>query len=611
MNTPKSLLVLALVVLLGAGPHVFAQSTPPRSAEQLASAMTSRFLGIDTVAFHEVYPHADGRELHGEAVRRSLPRQSSVARVLTQSRQSAVLLFGGVVRFGNTGDETSASRALSGVYRARRSTQGAWTLGSVVPFGTMASIRRHHLFVNLRPGRGIDVTDTLDLDVRSQLGAALRLNHRASHVRVSANSKEIQCVAGDGLLWLPLPAGRHRVIVTYTIDVAADSASDANSGRFAERFGHLRGQYYWHPFIDHDDAAAVRITVRSPRDIVVATDLAQRVSDRADYRVTEGIGDLVATLSLFYDAEWVPEERVMGPLRFSLFARPDFEPSAAELAAAFQKAYTVFDAQFGPPSGEYVAVVQQRTRDGVGWPFMSNAVIAANASGGALMSRAPRPRAFFAHEVAHRWTRPIGRGRNFLSEGWATFAESLALDAEFGDSVGVDFWRSQRALYRDGNFDGIARLDRDDRNAGVSYAKGAWVLRMLEVKIGARAFRQGMRVWMAREPRRATLAQFVSDMSQASGTPLRNWFAPWLEGTVVPHLSARVADNFLEITQHQKNILFKLDVDVDLATEAGSTRVRVPLRKRTARVPLPPGMSSPVVATIDPLVQLLFMERAR
>lgn len=496
-----------------------------------------------------------------------------IGRVVHQTPDRAVLVLSGLPEFdGGTAAETSASRGVSGYYEAVREREG-WRLGRRLPIDAGNTILAQELDVELRPGEGLLVSDTLTLAIGDSVGFAVRLNHAARLESVRAGGEAIDHEFGGGLLWVGLAPGRRRLVLDYVIDVARDSAAHPNSGRFASDYGHVRNQYYWHPFFDFQSGAQIAdfaIRVRGPADVQVATDLPQTETVVGETRTVRARSrEPTFALSLFYDREWEPTTSEVEGYRLRHFATRGTPPSTDSLAAAFRRTYSVLRARFGAPTDGYLAFVQGRAREGSGWLFRTNDVIAMPEGGGSRTSRGGGwPRAWFGHELAHGWTRPTGPAANFLREGWATFAEALLLEREFGPEAVEDFWGAERAQYF-ARFDGRASVLDDPGNQGVAYSKGSWILRMLRDFIGAEAFERGFTSYMAtsvEEP--AGHEAFAAAMSEASGRDVGAFLRPWLEAVEVPAIEAAIEGDGLVV--RQIGPVHPLPLEIELFTPDGT-----------------------------------------
>jgi hypothetical protein len=411
-----------------------------------------------------------------------------------------------------------------------------------------------------------------------------------------------------GLLWVDIPAGRRGTLVLdYSLDVARDSARNGYFARFDPDFGHARNQHYWHPFFgfrSERGGAHFNLTVRAPSDVQVATDIPQTDTVVDGTRiVTARTPRPTAALTLMYDRRWEPVERSIGGMSVRLAVDDSVRPSRDAIESGLERVHRVLSRRFGEPRSRYLTVVQGRGQQGHGWIFRSNDMLAGGPVGGELLRTGERPRALFGHEAAHGWTAPTGPGSNWLSEGWAMYAESLLLADEVGADAAERFWTAMEADYHRDGYEGTASLAADAINSGVSYPKGAWVLRMLEDHVGADVFDRGMRAWMALpDATPATTDAFIGAMSTAAGRDVGAFLRPWLDETVIPRVAAVVEGETLIVSQEGPSFL--LDVDVDLVTAEGTVRRRVSLTGPSATLSLG-GLSGVTGVVIDPDRRLL------
>jgi hypothetical protein len=602
--------VLLLLWLTGitsgaAAQQRISQAAAPSPAS-LAELVLTRFSSGSPEAFDSVYPFERGRGLVRFAAERKLPRPPGIARVLSTESDRAVLLLSGYVKFGNSGDETIYSDGFSGLYEARRGT-GGWHLSERLPLAGENRIHAQALGVHLEPGRGLRITDTLDISIRDRTGFTARLNHTAKIREVRLNGRSVRLAFGGGVLWISAKTTeRGRLVLSYEIDVAQDSSTNANSGRFGPVYGHVRNQYFWHPRLDESgaDLADFRITVRAPGEFRVATDLPQSERTAGAVRTVHArTSQPTSALSLFYDRDWRPQERQAGNFRFAAFVTPSFSPSTDSLVLAFQRAHRVLSRSFGEPPAAYFAIVQGRAREGAGWLYLSNNASVAAENGGTFGRGHPAPRAFFGHEVAHGWTRPTGAARNLLTEGWATFAESLLLREEFGEAVERTFWERERNLYETGGYEGQASILEDPLNSGVSYHKGAWIFRMLREIMGDSAFVRGMRQYMAIPAGRpAGLEEFTAALSRTAGQDLAPFLRPWIQEKAIPDVYARLENG--RVILSQRGPVFRLPVELELMTAAGPVRRTVQLDQQSVTLDVS-GLGAVTDVLIDPDHRLL------
>ena len=563
---------------------VLAQQTEPKRLDAhvpatLAKLILARFASGTAEGFAQVFPDEEGRALVSQAVDKQRQRIPGIGRVVWSSQDRAVMVLSGVVLSGNSGDETISSRAFSSFYEATK-VEGTWKISRRLLLDGKNRIRSHDLDVTITPGLGLRIIDTMQITIGEQYGLAARLNHRAKISSVLLDGKSAKYEFGGGLLWIRSSRKRSaRLRLKYSIDVEQNPKGD-NSGNFLADAGHVRNQYFWHPFVDSNssaDLADFSISVHIPSEYHVTTSLPQTET------VFDGIRSVLGrslkptfALSLLYDKDWQVISQQIEGFRFETFLGSDFKPPPAQLESVFRRTYNLLSAKFGPPQANYFAVAQGRARRVGGWLYRTNDLIVAGEIGGSTSARGPRPRAYFGHEVSHGWTSPTGPATNFLMEGWATYAESLLLKDEFGADVERDFWESQRNNYFTGGFEGCNTILNDPDNSGVAYGKGAWILGMLRDFIGDAAFEKGMRDYMKIRPgQTAGLEQFTTAMTAATGRDIASFLKPWVSESVIPDLTTRIENQRLIVTQTGPQ--FELPLEIELITAKGSIRKTVHL----------------------------------
>jgi hypothetical protein len=582
--------VLGLVFGMGTAagvPGLVDEEPRPASPEALAATVMELLVSGDPEAFDRIFPSEEGRSFVRSAREQDIPLVPGGSRVLRSSAGEATLLLAAHPALGNSGDETIYSRLFSGLYRAVLDDRG-WRISHRVPMDGENRITRQMLHVELDPGHGLWIHDTLEVEVGSREGFWAHLNHRAQLESVSLEGSEVDHHFQSGLLWAAVPPGAgRRLELKYRLDVAADSAAGPNSGRFEVDFGHVRSQYFWHPFFDFHtaaDRAYFRIRVEAPADVEVLTSLPQTDFVQSGRRIVEASSEHpVSALTLLYDREWERHVRQAEEMRIEVFTVPGFRPGAEEIASDAEEAYRILRAHFGEPGSRYLAIAQGRARPG-GWHFRSNDLVVGGGAGAAGSRGGALPRAWLGHEVAHGWTRPSGDGSNFLSEGWAMLAEALLIEARYGSELLEGYWEHHRNVYERRGWDGRASLLGDPNNAGIAYYKGSWVLRMLRDVMGEAAFDAGLGAYMALLPGSpAGVEEFVEAMSGAAGWDVWAFLRPWLEESRIPHLRVSIEADGVAIDQLGPSFAFPLELD--LVTEHGTVRRTVQLGADRTLVP--------------------------
>lgn len=598
--------VSPLIVTRCFGQQASVASAGAANPKGLADLVLARFASGSPEEFASVFPESEGRDLVARATSKGQERRAGIGRVVWSGSDRAILVLSGVVLSGNSGDETTSSRAFSNFYEAAK-VEGSWKISRRLPLDDKNCIRSHNLEVTVTPGKRLDVVDILRISVGEQFGFAVRLNHHARISNVRLNGKSVQYEFGGGLLWVrATPKTSARLMLAYSIGVEQNPKGD-NSGNFLMDAGHVRNQYWWHPLFDFNssaDLADFSIKLRIPFKYRVTTSIPQIEAVRNDIRTIQG-HSLKPTfaLSLLYDKDWQVISQQTKGFRFETFLTPDFKPSRTQLEAVFRRTYDLLSAKFGPPQANYFAVVQGRARRAGGWLYRTNDSIVAGEVGGPTSSRGPRPRAYFGHEVSHGWTSPTGPATNFLMEGWATYAESLLLRDEFGPDVEHDFWASQRNNYFTGGFEGRETILNDPNNDGIAYAKGAWILHMLRDAIGSEAFESGMREYMTIRPGQpAGLEEFTAAMTRAARRDIGMFLKPWVTESVIPNITTRIENQRVMFTQ--VGPVFQLQVEVELATAKGIFRKTVQLNHKEESLDIS-DLGAVTAVRIDPNHRLL------
>ena len=156
-----------------------------------------------------------------------------------------------------------------------------------------------------------------------------------------------------------------------------------------------------------------------------------------------------------------------------------------------------------------------------------------------------------AHEIAHQWfgdlVTPVWWDDIWLNEGFATWMsrkpieawhpewhleEDAAADAQ--QIIGVDSLASARAIHGNPNTPSEIKEMFD----GITYEKGAAVIRMLESYVGPEVFRKGVNVYLASHTNgSATSADFWRAEAEASDKPVDQIMPTFVLEPGVPMLS--------------------------------------------------------------------------
>jgi aminopeptidase N len=157
------------------------------------------------------------------------------------------------------------------------------------------------------------------------------------------------------------------------------------------------------------------------------------------------------------------------------------------------------------------------------------------------------------HEMAHMWFGDLVTMRwwddLWLNESFATYASYLGLvEATRFRSAWSSFASALKTwAYRQDQLPSTHPIVADAPDIetmktnfdGITYAKGASVLRQLVAWVGQKEFLDGVRAYFARHAWGNTdLADFLAALEEASGRPLGDWSRQWLETTGVNTMRA-------------------------------------------------------------------------
>ena len=226
------------------------------------------------------------------------------------------------------------------------------------------------------------------------------------------------------------------------------------------------------------------------------------------------------------------------------------------------------------------------------------------------------------HELAHHWSGNLVRIASWndlwLSEGMADYLDNRFAAAREGADAERTAWRSERA----GAFAAEAlekhalrppdpEVDMQRILDQVSYAKGAWVLRMLERRMGEGAFTRFLRAWFDEHAFAAAgTSDFERALVTAWGPEATRFFADWVYGLGHPEctVSLQLTDGGVDVIVEQTQRTgpeggFRFPLDVELVGGNARQRLTVDVTGRHAtahaRVPFVPKE-----AFLDPDVTL-------
>jgi len=163
------------------------------------------------------------------------------------------------------------------------------------------------------------------------------------------------------------------------------------------------------------------------------------------------------------------------------------------------------------------------------------------------------------HEMAHMWFGDLVTMRwwddLWLNESFATYMSVLAQTSATRWTNGwTTFCNAEKTwAYRQDQLPSTHPIAADAKDIvtvkanfdGITYAKGASVLKQLVAWVGQEEFLAGVRAYFRQfEYGNTTLADLLGALQEASGRDLSNWSAEWLQTTGVNTLRARFETDF-------------------------------------------------------------------
>ncbi|MFQ5768535.1 MAG: M1 family aminopeptidase [Acidobacteriota bacterium] len=206
-----------------------------------------------------------------------------------------------------------------------------------------------------------------------------------------------------------------------------------------------------------------------------------------------------------------------------------------------------------------------------------------------------------AHEAAHLWWANHvgleGPGAASLQEGLAEFGAARALGDILGEASEAAHWRTLRNEYllsSEGMVEaGISLTSGDDRpfRRAVRYARAAWVIRMLQARVGAQAFHLALvRFTRAGDP--LTWEKLLAALERLASVDLTFFRSGWVSGTGHPDLYLRTDPHTGRITAWNRG---QGGGEVPVQIRCGREGVA-----RTVYLSLRPGQSRELPGVRDP-----------
>jgi aminopeptidase N len=229
-----------------------------------------------------------------------------------------------------------------------------------------------------------------------------------------------------------------------------------------------------------------------------------------------------------------------------------------------------------------------------------------------------------SHELGHQWFGDLVTckdwGDIWLNEGFATFAETVWIEARLGkDEADYLRWSGAREWFDSGNLwnKPIVRHDFEDSSEfdGNAYGKGGWALYMLRHQLGEDAFYRGIKHYLeVNRGKNVVTADLAKAIEEATHTNVDQFFSQWIYGAGAPKFDLSYTYDgekhqvALTVKQAQKVEgrvgLFRVPVEIEITTAAGPKLYNVVVSNDKQTFSLP-AESVPLMVLFDKGGQLL------
>ncbi|MEP6924775.1 MAG: M1 family aminopeptidase [Pyrinomonadaceae bacterium] len=381
----------------------------------------------------------------------------------------------------------------------------------------------------------------------------------------------------------------------------------------------------WFPFHDYaaDRATAeILITVPAGTQVVGYSDepVTQTAASggQTRYRLVNTKPALIGNLAA---GKFISKSLRFGSNEIQFFVQPTNEGRINEFGETIGKALEFYTAHFGAAANGNKLVVAQiddeslDTYSGAGMMFLSaklfeNTPLNANEK--------------LERETAYQWWGQTVGLKSFddawLSQGLAEYS-ALELRESKANSTQTEEM-NRELLERALTFEQTASLVRapatlDDQSSAyqyIVYYKGSAVFRLLRETMGRDKFNTLLKTYLTQyRGKNSSIDDFETLASKVNGTPLRYFFARWVEGTGVPEFKADYqiirtrSGKFIArgtVTQNYDNL--RLPVDVKLRSEGddGSQTQTLKVEESSEDFNLT-STGKPLEVVIDPSYKLL------
>lgn len=463
----------------------------------------------------------------------------------------------------------------------------------------LIEIRSYYLELDLRDAMDLEqstypVTTTVNF-TSSAVGAETFLNYLGESVesiRLNGTSLDVDHVAGSARIVLSGLARENTVVIR-------SHSQYSHSGEGLHRFvDPVDGQVYLYSQFEPADArrvypnmeqpdlkASFHVTITGPDTWTIASNsvesgreqLAEGIA-KVEFAPTKAMSTYLTTFLAGpyarFEATWDGHQKAAAsPIDLRVFCRQSLAEyvDADDLFDQTKRGLTWFHDQFqvAYPWGKYdQAFVPEYNLGAMENPglvtFNEDYIFTSRATVSQFTGRATT----IMHEMSHMWFGNLVTMKwwddLWLKESFADFFGTKAVeDATKYPGAWQSFAHQRKAwAYRQDSYPtthpivaDIVDLEAARQNFdGITYAKGAAVIKQLYHYVGDTAFLQACRIYFERFAfGTAQLADFLHVVAEVSGRDMREWSAAWLQTSGPATLSAHV-DDLGNVTVHQESV---------------------------------------------------------
>ena len=233
---------------------------------------------------------------------------------------------------------------------------------------------------------------------------------------------------------------------------------------------------------------------------------------------------------------------LLEPIHSSIYVSPPDSLNGVKSFANLPRYTAHFEELFGPYRWDRIGFVTVPFRGG-GMEHASNITVSQRSVDGTLGSEM-----LFVHELAHSWFGNLVTCQRaedmWLNEGWASYAEALFVEREYGNSRFKEYVRNNHervlrmAHIRDEGYYPVAGIPHELTYSSTVYDKGASVAHTLRGYLGDELFFNGLKEYFDQyRYRDISSTGFRDFFGRITETDLTDFFNSWVFSPGFSHFS--------------------------------------------------------------------------